>query len=958
MNRSRSRGRSRSMVMACVAVALVMSGVFISTPDAEAQTTISVTGTNDATALAASLFGNECTSVTNATLVGGSANLSTTQVGTFAAQGIGISSGVIFSTGSVEAIDGTTQNTVRNFGGAGLAQSDPALDALATNGAFDAASLTFDITSPITTTITGRYMLASEEWTEFVNSGYADALAIFVNGTNVSLVPGTSSVVSIDTINQSSNTAFFINNDVHNSSPANPLPIEPDGLTIPINFTANLVPGVNTIKLGVVDDGDNAYDSWAFFEAESFTCPPPVIAIEKLANVATVDNEGDPIQYTFTVTNDGVIPLTGVAVSDPMIGPVTCAATSLAANASTTCTATNLFLTTQAQMDAGEVVNTATATATDSNGTPASADDTLTIIALADPSIDIMKSADVTTVDVENDPIDYSFLVTNDGDVTLTNVGVTDGAVGVVTCPVTTLAPGASTTCTAATYLTTQAQVDAGSVVNTADASGAPPVGAAVTDSDTLTITAIAAPSIAIVKSADVTTVNAENDPINYSFLVTNDGNVTLTGVGVTDGAVGVVTCPVTTLAPGASTTCTAATYLTTQAQVDAGSVVNTADASGTPPIGAAVTDSDTLTITAIASPSIDIVKSADVTTVNAENDPINYSFLVTNDGNVTLTGVGVTDGAVGVVTCPVTTLAPGASTTCTAVTYLTTQAQVDAGSVVNTADASGAPPVGAAVTDSDTLTISASAAPSIAIVKSADVTTVNAEDDPINYSFLVTNDGNVTLTGVGVTDGAVGVVTCPVTTLAPGASTTCTAATYLTTQAQVDAGSVVNTADASGTPPIGAAVTDSDTLTISASAAPSIAIVKSADVTTVNAEGDPINYSFLVTNDGNVTLTGVGVTDAAVGVVTCPVTTLAPGASTTCTAATYLTTQPQVDAGSVVNIASVVGSPPVGPDATDTDTLTISASAAPSITIVKSADVTTVNAERRSDRLQLLGHQ
>ena len=657
----------------------------------------------------------------------------------------------------------------------------------------------------------------------------------------------------------------------------------------------------------------------------------------------------DPIDYSFLVTNDGNVTLTGVGVTDGAVGLVSCSVTTLAPGASTTCTAAT-YLTAQAQVDAGSVVNTADASGTPPIGAATTDSDTLTITAIAAPSITIVKSADVTTVNAENDPINYSFLVTNDGNVTLTGVGVTDGAVGAVSCPVTTLAPGAFTTCVAsAAYLTTQAQVDGGSVVNLASASGTPPVGAAVTDSDTLTITAIAAPSIAIVKSADVTTVNAENDPINYSFLVTNDGNVTLTGVGVTDVAVGAVSCPVTTLAPGAFTTCVAsAAYLTTQPQVDAGSVINTADASGAPPVGAAVTDSDTLTITATAAPSIAIVKSADVTTVNAENDPINYSFLVTNDGNVTLTSVGVTDGAVGNVTCPVTTLAPGDSTTCTADNlYLTTQVQVDGGSVVNLASASGTPPVGAAVTDSDTLTITAIAAPSITIVKSADVTTVNAENDPINYSFLVTNDGNVTLTGVGVTDGAVGAVSCPVTTLAPGAFTTCVAsAAYLTTQPQVDAGSVINTADATGTPPVGAAVTDSDTLTITATAAPSITIVKSADVTTVNAENDPINYSFLVTNDGNVTLTSVGVTDVAVGSVTCPVTTLAPGASTTCTAASYLTTQAQVDAGSVVNAADASGTPPVGAAVTDTDTLTITATPAPSVDIVKSADVTTVNAE------------
>ena len=65
-----------------------------------------------------------------------------------------------------------------------------------------------------------------------------------------------------------------------------------------------------------------------------------------------------------------------------------------------------------------------------------------------------------------------------------------------------------------------------------------------------------------------------------------------------------------------------------------------------------------------------------------------------------------------------------------------------------------------------------------------------------ITYSYRVTNTGNVTLTSVGVTDPMPGLsaINCNgVTSLAPGASVTCTA-TYTTTQADVDAGSITNT--------------------------------------------------------------------------------------------------------------------------------------------------------------------
>jgi len=74
--------------------------------------------------------------------------------------------------------------------------------------------------------------------------------------------------------------------------------------------------------------------------------------------------------------------------------------------------------------------------------------------------------------------------------------------------------------------------------------------------------------------------------------VVTNTGNVTLDPVAVDDPKVGTVSCPATSLAPGASTTCTA-TYTLTQADVDSGHFANTATATGTPPVGGDVTAPD-----------------------------------------------------------------------------------------------------------------------------------------------------------------------------------------------------------------------------------------------------------------------------------------------------------------------------------------------------------------------------
>ena len=116
----------------------------------------------------------------------------------------------------------------------------------------------------------------------------------------------------------------------------------------------------------------------------------------------------------------------------------------------------------------------------------------------------------------------------------------------------------------------------------------------------------------------------------------------------------------------------------------------------------------------------------------------------------------------------------------------------------------------------------------------------MTAAGQTVTYTFAVTNTGNVTVHGVSIAEtaftgtGTLSPVTCPATTLAPGASTTCTA-TYTVTQADVDAGSVTNTATATGTAPGGGTVTSPpSTATVAATPAPALTVVKTAAPATV----------------------------------------------------------------------------------------------------------------------------
>ena len=202
-----------------------------------------------------------------------------------------------------------------------------------------------------------------------------------------------------------------------------------------------------------------------------------------------------------------------------------------------------------------------------------------------------------------------------------------------------------------------------------------------------------------MLKSAEPGSFAAAGETIHYSFLVTNTGNVTLTGVQVVDTdlpGLSAIDCPDATLAAGASQTCTAS-YTTTAGDVDAGSVTNAATAQGDRPGSTTpvMSGPSTATVPVIGAPAITVVKSARPRTFSGPGMVIHYSFVVTNNGNVTLTNVQVNDTdlpGLSPISCPSTTLAPGASQTCTA-HYVTTAADVRARRVRNVATAQGDPP-------------------------------------------------------------------------------------------------------------------------------------------------------------------------------------------------------------------------------------------------------------------------
>jgi len=302
-------------------------------------------------------------------------------------------------------------------------------------------------------------------------------------------------------------------------------------------------------------------------------------------------------------------------------------------------------------------------------------------------------------------------------------------------------------------------------------------------------------PELTLTKTAVQDNFIAAGDVIDYEYKIKNTGAAVADGpFTITDDKIASVTCPSdATLAINATITCTGS-YTAVAGDVTAGQVVNKATANGAAPLKSAEV---TVTV-GISTAGITLAKSATTSSFEKVGDAIGYSYVVTNSGNIPLTAVGVSDDKVATVTCPATTLAPAATTTCTG-SYSVVEGDLTAGTVTNIATATGTPGAAAPVTSaSSTVTVNIGT-PSIAMVKSSTTEKYTKVGDVINYNFVVLNDGQATLTGVVITDPKVANATCPNATLAPAASQTCTG-TYTVVEADITAGTVVNTATASGT--------------------------------------------------------------------------------------------------------------------------------------------------------------
>src|SRR5690606_39932506 len=112
------------------------------------------------------------------------------------------------------------------------------------------------------------------------------------------------------------------------------------------------------------------------------------------------------ISYSVVATNSGTVTLNNAVVNDPLLTPSSTTCATLAPNA--TCTLTGSYTVQQTDVDAGQVVNTATA---DSDETPPTTDDVTTPVEQTS-GLSVSKTVTSTGPYALNSVISYSVVAT------------------------------------------------------------------------------------------------------------------------------------------------------------------------------------------------------------------------------------------------------------------------------------------------------------------------------------------------------------------------------------------------------------------------------------------------------------------------------------------------------------------------------------------------------------------
>ena len=237
---------------------------------------------------------------------------------------LGVSSGFVLTTGRPDYDTPDTNdltNTSTNLSRGG----DADLQSVIGRNTFDANSIEFkiNVTDPDITFISFDVVFGSEEYPEYADN-IVDIAGVFVNDTNVALFDDDPNAPL--SVLQANIDAGYIR-----GSNAEGVPTEYDGVSRPLQITAAVEQGVNTVKIAVADTNDRILDSAIFVSNIRLTDADGESGINVTPEAADDAYAGDE-DTAITVAAAGVLandtdfdedPLTAVLLEGPAHGALT-----------------------------------------------------------------------------------------------------------------------------------------------------------------------------------------------------------------------------------------------------------------------------------------------------------------------------------------------------------------------------------------------------------------------------------------------------------------------------------------------------------------------------------------------------------------------------------------------------------------------------------------------------------
>lgn len=515
----------------------------------------------------------------------------------------------------------------------------------------------------------------------------------------------------------------------------------------------------------------------------------------------------------------------------------------------------------------------------------------------------VTKTPSVNTARVRTE-ITYTYEITNTGTIRIKDIVLKDDKLGEIKPDKTMLKPGETATATAK-YTVKETDLP-GPLTNIVTASGKEMhtgkqvVSKTATASVTLEYTA----SITLDKSAAPKPANV-GDTVTYTYTITNSGEVTLKNLVLSDDRIKDLKLQSRELKPGESTTATA-TYKVAETDLP-GPLTNKATVRAVDVLGVEVSAEDSESVELRYTASVSIEKTATPSPANV-GKTITYTYKISNSGDVTLREIKAIDDKLGDLTLTKTTLAPGEIVTATK-TYQVTQKDLP-GPIVNSATVSAKDVLGNDVSATTRAFVDLTYRAAMSVTKTPTPSPAGI-GDTVTYEYVVKNTGDVTLSDVSLDDSELGKVDLNINVLAPGESATGTKQ-YTVMESDLP-GPITNTATAYAKDVMNNPVSASATASLPISYTSSISIEQKPSANSV-AIGDTITYTYIVTNTGSTTISGIQVADERFGSIMLDLSTLRPGQTATGTY-TYTATQDVIGeelSGTLSNSCKATGSSPV----------------------------------------------